>query len=506
MTNSNKREIGIVRDEYSDIWAERMLVTSMVLWPENIGLVFKLIPNDDVFQDEATRIVYEVVRELYHERSEIKSLSVFQRLRSKDHFGVIRRAKISLGYDEMVPRSTKEVCDTAEGILSLYRRHKANELNVRLNSELSKPNKDSEVAELIYKTYEAITLSGGGNLEKTSHEATKEALEGIDKNMRLKREGKLAGISTGSKKLDEITGGWQEDQVIILAGRTAMGKTAAAIDFMLSAAKSGTPVGFFSMEMPAKQLNFRIAANYTRIPYKRIRSGDLSDEEWKMIESALSDIAKLPIYYFDDVSTKDVRRLEAIATEWRRTKNVGLIFIDYIQYLEMPGGDSGSTDRVTKVSKAVKTMQRNLKIPIIALAQLNRNSEGRGDPRPKLADLKDSGQVEQDGSIVIGLFNPAYYLRQGMKITDELEDGDVPFDEKAYCYYVLKNRDGDVVRVDRYADLATNRFSDYRDFGSTSDVSSPVKVPVKPFDINPQLNHDYARNKVFDRLNEEPPF
>jgi len=460
-----------------------------------------MIPNDEVFQDEPTRVIYQTIQELYHERAEIKSLSVFQRLRSKGQFSLIKTEKISLSYDEMVPRSVREVIDTSEGILSLYRKQKANSLNQELNIELLNPGNDAQVADLIYRTYEAITLSGGGNLEKTSKDAAMEALESIDKSMKLRRSGKLAGVPTGSKKLDELIGGWQEDQLIILAARTAMGKTAAAMDFALSSARGGVPVGFLSMEMPAKQLKYRLAANYTLIPYKRIRSGDISDQEWIRIESALGEISKLPIYYFDDVSIKDVRRLEAVATEWRRTKNIGLLIIDYIQYLEIGSGNLGSTERVTMVSKAVKSMQRNLKIPIIALAQLNRNSEGRGDPRPKLADLKDSGQVEQDGSIVIGLFNPTYYLRQGMKIFDELEDTEVPFPDKAYCYYILKNRDGDVCRVDRYADLGTNRFSDYCDFGS-----APPEKPPSNTEVSAEVAYNHSRNTVFQRLTEEPPF
>ena len=460
--NSKNKETTEYKNQFSDIWTERMLVTSLSIWPENAGNVFKLIPHDEVFQDEATRNIYVAIKELYFERAEIKSLSIFQRLRAKGQFELIRREKVSLSYDEMIPRTLKEVSDTAEGILSLYRRQQAYELNIKLNSLLTAENKDSDIANLIYKTYEAITLIGGANLEKTSFEASKEALLDIDKSIRLHRAGKLAGVSTGSAKLDAALGGMQDDQVIIIAGRPGMGKTACAVDIAYQAAKSGTPVGYISMEMPAKRLKYRMAAGVAGIPYKRMRIGDLTDADYLDIENALSDIGKLPIYYFDDPDIREFRKLQSVATEWRRKHDLGLLIIDYVQYVEDENQNLTDTARVTKVSKNIKKMQRNLGIPVIGLAQLNRATEGRSDPRPKVSDLKDSGQLEQDGSVVIGLFNPFFYMRQGMNITDELEDEETKFDDNAYCYYILKSRDGDICRVDRFANLSINRFSDLK--------------------------------------------
>ncbi|MDQ6477823.1 DnaB-like helicase C-terminal domain-containing protein [Dyadobacter sp. LHD-138] len=500
MKNLNSKDTGHYRNEFSDIWSERMLVTSLVHHPEFISIVQKLIPYDEVFQDEAARMVYSAIRELYNERAEIKNLSVFQRLRSKDQFSIIRREKISLSNDEMVPQTEREVFDTAEGVLSLFRRSRASDLNIELNSELKKENKDSEVAELVYKTYEALTLTGGGILEKTAKDSGKNALARIDQNMKLQQTGKISGVTTGSKKLDSILGGWQDDQMIIIAGRPAMGKTAVGIDFTLAAAESGAGVGFFSVEMPSEQITFRMAARKSGVPYQRIRKGEIDIEEYKRIETAISEIGKLPIYFYDDMSVKDVRKLEAIATEWKRKKDIKLIIIDYIQYLDIKGYKS-SYDRVTEISKAIKTMQRNLKIPVIALAQLSRGTEGRTDPRPKESDLRDSGQLEQDASLVIGLFNPLYYIRKGIKIYDELEDGEVLFDEKMYCYYILKNRDGEACRVDRYADLGTNHFSDYRGSGQPVVMPEPVNAAVK----NAQQIHNYSRNEVFNHLGE-PPF
>ena len=477
MTTSRSKD-NIIYEEFVDVHQERLLVTALALKPDMIPSVQKMLPGVETFKDGAARVVYESILEIYKEgNQQVRGLSIMQRVRIKNGFGMVKDAKLSLTYNEMVPYSNNEIAECAMGILSMHRRGEAHRHNLILNDQLRKGQDDSELAETVFRTYEALTLSGGRQMEKTSKEAVLESLESINEAMRRHQQGGIIGVTTGSAKLDEYTGGWMDDQLIILAGRPGMGKTALALDMALSAARSGVPVGIFSMEMPAKQLINRMAANLSDINQGKIRKGSLNIDEYKQVEHALSEIAKLPLYFYDDTSSKDVRKLESIATEWKRTKGVGLIIIDYIQYLEIKGFTKGY-DRVTEVTKAVKTMQRNLKIPIIALAQLSRESEKRADPRPKDSDLKESGQIEQDASIIIGLFNPDYYIRKGIAIYDEMEDdgsgkSTVSFRKHTFCLYLLKNRDGELVRVDRYADLGTNKFSDH-------DIFSAVQLPDRP--------------------------
>lgn len=466
--NAITQESNQHKDLLSDIYGERMLVTALTVWPEHLTQIMKIIPFDDIFQDQGSRYVYSALRELYIEKMEIRSLTVHGLIKKRGQGDIIKRDKISLSHTEMLPRGYEQIRDAAEGILSQYRRKVAREFAMKVNGQLySDKINDTEIADYIYKAYEAMTLTGGTSFEKTSWDASKEALEDIDKAMRLYQSGEISGVSWGSKKLNEAVGGMQDDQVIVIAGRPGMGKTACAVDVALEAARSGVAVGYVSMEMPAKRIKYRMAARYTNIEYKRMRKGNISTAEYEQLMQALSDIGKLPIFYFDDTEIRNVKKLEAIATEWARIKGIGLLIIDYVQYLEDDNLNLTDTARVTKVSKSIKKLQRNLKIPIIGLAQLNRMSENRGDPRPKVSDLKDSGQLEQDASIVIGLFNPAFYTRMGMTIYDELnENPEQEFEENAYIYYVLKNRDGDVCRVDRYARLGTNTFSDYDDLGA----------------------------------------
>lgn len=469
-----------LRPEFNDPIQERLLVTAMVYAPDMIGEVMKMIPSSQVFQTESTRSTYEVICDMYRDQMEIKRASVLMQMRVKGRMNALKEGKIALEFDSMTPSTPEEISMSCEGLISMYRRQTAYELTLRLNGELSSDIKDSELSDHVYQVYEALTMQGGKNLEKTSKDAADGALKQIEHAMNLKKSGKLSGVPTGSAKLDRILGGWQNDELIILAARPGMGKTAAALDFCLSAAELGYPVGFFSIEMDSEKLNFRLVAAKTRIKYSEMIKGNISPDEFTRIQTALTEIGKLPIYYYDDSSIANVSKLETVAVEWCRKKSVKLLFIDYIQYLNaLPR--ASSYEQISAVSKAVKTMQRKLKVPIIALAQLSREVEKRADPRPLLEDLKESGQLEQDASRVIGLFNPDYYLRKGKEVVDETNG--MPFEVGTYCYYILKDRSGGHARIDRYADIPTNRFSDTNDLNQT----------VLPL---PTLNNDVFKTVV----------
>lgn len=444
----------------------------------------KVIPNSDSFQTESIRSIYNVICEMYRDNAEIKKMSVIQRLTTSGNLSALKKSGLSLNFDHMTPSTEEQILLTAQSIVSMYRRQIAYDLNVKLNADLLGDSSDEELAERIYKIYESLTLNGGKSLEKSSKDAAYGAIEQIATAMELRQAGKLSGVPTGSDKIDRKLGGWQKDELIILGGRPGSGKTACALDFMLGAAEQGFPVGFFSIEMDSEQLNYRLAAAKTAIPYSDMVKGDITKEQFVKIQTALSEIAKLPIYYYDDSSISNVKKLETVAVEWCRKKGVKLLIIDYIQYLQV-NDKGGSYDRITAVSMAVKTMQRKLKVPIIALAQLGRKVEERTDPTPMMEDLKESGQLEQDASTIIGLLNVDYYTRKGKPVVDEHGH---PYQERSYHYVILKNRNGTHYHIERFCDIATNRFSDS---ASAFDEQPAVVIPL--------LN-----NRVFD--NVEPNF
>lgn len=513
MTSSKKTATSNTQDDaktyFNDVYAEHMLVTGMVNFPEYIPLVRSNIPGPEVFMDEPARISYETIMELYDSSAVIKALSVFQRLRANSKWEVFKHGNLSFSYNEMMPKDAQSFLEASEGLFRMYRRYHAFKLNEQLFQMLKSDEPDEQIKKQIDDIATIMHKSVSARYEKTSAEAVEEAWVKIEENeIKFKNGNGLTGINTGSEKLNKLTGGWQKDQVIVLAGRTAMGKTSAALDFLMAAAEDGNVCGFISMEMGAAELQNRLIGNLASIPYARVKKGEFYNNEKARAAEAKEVIAKLKILYIDDVDIKDVKRCALVIAEWKRKFGLDFLIIDYLQYLDNDElRNANDTARVTAVMKEVKNMNRRLQIPIMALAQLSRATEGRGDPRPVLADLKDSGQIEQDASIVIGLFNPVYYIRQNKKIFDELEEGEVPFEDNAYIYYILKFRDGQVCRVDRYANLAMCRFSDYKHL----EKSQTGQLKLAGLKLDPAKNpeqqaHDFRTNKVFDNIQPDSSF
>lgn len=467
MNYKNKEKFtsnSILNLSFSDSQQESMLVTAMVHMPEVIGEVIKVVPNSHIIQTESIRSIFESICELYNDNAEIKKMSVIHKMRINGNFNALKISGVTFNFDHMTPSTQEQILMTCESLVSMYRRQISYDLIQKLNTNLTGDISDKDLSDDVFKVYEALTIQGGKNLEKTSKDAANGALREIEEAMLLKRSGKLSGIPTGSNKIDRILGGWQKDELILVCARPGAGKTACALDFCLQAAEQGFAVGFFSIEMDSEKLNYRLAASKTGIMYSEMIKGNITDEEFTRIQTALTEIGKLPIYYYDDPSISQVDKLSSVATEWCRKRDVKLIFIDYIQYLQALK-QGNTTEQISAVSKAIKTLQRRLKIPVIALAQLSRAVESRADRRPIMEDLRESGQLEQDASIVIALFNPEYYQRKNITLDDEMNNNE-PFPERMYCYYLLKSRNGGHYRIDRYADIPTNRFSDTDSFST----------------------------------------
>ena len=216
------------------------------------------------------------------------------------------------------------------------------------------------------------------------------------------------GIPCGFYDLDTMTGGFQRSDLIIIAGRPAMGKTALSVSMALNVAKKGLPVAVFSLEMSKGQLVQRLLAGEAKIESTRLRSGRIQEEEWEPLTAAISKLAELPLHISDTMSTS-VSEMKSKAKKLQAENGgkLGLILIDYIQLME------GSTDNraqdLSKITRALKEMARDLNVPVVALSQLNRSVESRTNKRPMLSDLKESGSIEQDSDLVMMIYRDDYY-------------------------------------------------------------------------------------------------
>lgn len=221
------------------------------------------------------------------------------------------------------------------------------------------------------------------------------------------------GVPTGYTRLDEITSGWQKSDLIILAGRPAMGKTSFALSLAKNmAVDNGTPVAFFSLEMNNVQLVNRLMSNTFEIEGSKILNGRLDDDEWVRLDSNMEKLSHAPIY-LDDTPGLSIFELRTKAKRLVREKGVKIIMIDYLQLMNANGAKFGSRqEEVSTISRSLKGLAKELDIPIIALSQLNRSVENRKEnesKRPQLSDLRESGAIEQDADMVVFVHRPEYY-------------------------------------------------------------------------------------------------
>jgi replicative DNA helicase len=219
----------------------------------------------------------------------------------------------------------------------------------------------------------------------------------------------ISGISTGLKKLDTLTSGLQNSDLIILAARPSMGKTALALNLARNVAVDAEmPVLFFSLEMAKEQLSMRLLCSEARIDSSHVRTGHFSDEEWEKLTGAADVLSEAPIY-IDDSSELTSLEIKTKARRLKLEKGIGLIIIDYIQLMKPRISKDRRDLEISEMSRSLKALAKELNIPIIALSQLNRKLEERSDKRPQLSDLRESGALEQDADLVIFIYRDEIY-------------------------------------------------------------------------------------------------
>lgn len=234
----------------------------------------------------------------------------------------------------------------------------------------------------------------------------------IDKAMEAhKNDGKLNGISTGIVSLDRLIGGMKPTDVIILAGRPSMGKTALACNISINAALNKHPVGFFSLEMSDDQLATRYISDFAGLSSSDIREGRLDEAAIGSLLSSGEALSDMPVYV-DQTGAISIAKLSQKARRMKRQYGIELIVVDYLQLMSASKKSGNRTQEITEITTGLKALAKELSVPIIALSQLSRNVENRDDKRPNLADLRESGSIEQDADIVLFIYRGEYYLQK----------------------------------------------------------------------------------------------
>ena len=296
-----------------------------------------------------------------------------------------------------------------------------------------------------------------------------------------RRDSHVTGVTTGLRDLDRKLGGFQKSDLVILAGRPSMGKTALATNMAINAAKAwhesngkeGSGVAFFSLEMSSEQLATRLLGEQSQVPSDKIRRGEIKTEDFAKFIEASQRLSRAPLY-IDDTPGLSVAALRTRARRLKRmTPNLGLIVIDYLQLLRGSGrSQENRVQEVSEITRGLKALAKELEVPVLALSQLSRAVEMREDKKPQLADLRESGSIEQDADVVMFVYREEYYHSRA-EPTRRPEENDTKFNERyqhwqergeqvrnvAECI-IAKQRHGPIGTVELHFDGPFTRFSD----------------------------------------------
>ena len=341
---------------------------------------------------------------------------------------------------------------------------------IQISSTIIKDSFDEtiDVFDLLSKAEQDLFSVTEGSLRKSYDKMSVLISNAISSIEELKdKEDGLSGVPSGFSKLDRVTSGWQKSDLVIVAARPGMGKTAFALTMCRNIAiNHNTPIGIFSLEMSSDQLVNRLISSESEIPSEKLRKGNLEEYEFVQLHEKIKDLAEAPIY-IDDTPGLSVFELRAKARRLVKNHGVKIIIVDYLQLMTAGGNKNGNREQeISTISRSLKGIAKELKIPVIALSQVNRGVESRTSTskRPILADLRESGAIEQDADIVTFIYRPEYY-----KIY-EWENSD---DSRGQAEIIIaKHRNGSLenVRLKFISHLA--KFSDLDHFDGVQEDDS----------------------------------
>ncbi|MFH2096611.1 MAG: replicative DNA helicase [Bacteroidota bacterium] len=481
---------------------EEAVLGAVMLEKNAIHVVTEFL-KPECFYKDAHRTIFEVIMKLFKEMKAIDMLTVSDELRNQ------RKLEEVGGY-LYITMLTSKIASAAHlefHARIIVQKYIQREL-IRVSSEIQKRAFDDneDIDNLLDFSENELFNIAQGSIKKDVASITvliDDAFKHIEKAGE-KGEG-LIGVPSGFTSIDRITSGWQKSDLVIIAARPSMGKTA----FVLSMARNiavehNRPVAIFSLEMSSLQLVNRLIVSETHIPGEKIKNGRLEPYEWEQMEIQTRDLAKSPLY-IDDSAAISIFELRAKARRLKQQYKIELLIVDYLQ-LMTGGGDIRGGNReqeVSNISRSLKAMAKDLEIPVIALSQLNRSVEMRsGDKRPQLSDLRESGAIEQDADIVMFIHRPEKY-----GITQDEEGNST----KGLAEIIIaKHRNGAIADVSLKFQEKYAQFSEFNMI--SDDLAEPVpddgslKVPSRMNRDYSEKNKDIRENTNFDTEKDEIPF
>ncbi len=390
--------------------AEAALIGGLLLDSENQAYdkIADIVSERDFYHSE-NKDVFKVIQNLSEESKVTDLLTVSDYLDSSTDF----ESKPSIEYLSEIVESTAGNSNITEYAKIIREKALLREL-IQISSEIAqsayKPEgkSPSELVDLAESHIFEIAERGNRNMVFAEmSDLVKQTYDELDK--RSQGGGKITGVSSGFRELDNLTAGLQNGELIIIAGRPSMGKTAFALNIAEHTALADeNPVAIFSMEMSASALAQRMISSLGRVNAHSIKTGQLEEKDWNRVDGAIQQIKNAPIY-IDDTPSLTPIELRARARRIQREKGLSLIVIDYLQLMSVHGNKENRATEISEISRNLKALARELDIPIIALSQLNRSVEQRTDKQPQMSDLRESGAIEQDADLIAFIYREEVY-------------------------------------------------------------------------------------------------
>lgn len=485
-------ELGKIPPQAIDL--EEAVLGALMLEREALNEVIDILKAESFYKD-AHQKIFAAIQTIFQRSEPVDILTVTAELRSLGELDTV-------GGAYYISYLTNRVASSANiqfHARIISQKHILREL-IRISSQtITEAYEEStDVFELLDRSEQELFTVAQGNIRKeydTMSDVIKIAIENIE--AAKKNTDGVSGVPTGFHALDRVTSGWQNSDMVVIAARPGMGKTA----FVLSMARNiavdfNIPVAIFSLEMASVQLVNRLISGETGIKAEKLRKGNLEDHEFTQLHTRIKKLAKAPIF-IDDTPSLSIFELRAKARRLKSKHNISCIIIDYIQ-LMTGGSDNKNGNReqeISMISRSIKTIAKELNIPILALSQLSRAVETRGgDKRPMLSDLRESGAIEQDADIVSFIYRPEYY--------DLHEDEDGNSLDGVGQIIIAKHRNGALETVSLKFEKEFAKFGNLEtDFGGFGDGGGNAD-PIQTITMQSRMN-DNDDDDFFTKDNED---
>jgi replicative DNA helicase len=389
--------------------AERSVLGAMLLDSRAVSRVLEIL-DDTAFYRPAHRRIFTAVVALWERKENaIDAISVTDELTKQGDLDAVGGATYIAGLIDSVA-SSANIEYHAQIVKEKAILRQLIEVSTQISSRAYSGTEDAadlldEAEQAMFSISDARTRQGFVRVS----DIIEPTIKRVEKLYEEKKA--VTGVETGFADLDHLTSGFQAGDLIVVAGRPSMGKTALAMNMAGHVAiRNKLGVGIFSLEMSTEQLLMRILCSEARVSSHRLRTGYLKDKDWPLLITAAGELADAPIY-IDETPAMNVLEMRAKARRLRAEANMGLLVVDYLQLMRGVGRSDNRQQEISEISRGLKSLAKELKVPVVALSQLSRAVETRSDRRPMLSDLRESGAIEQDADVVMFVYREEHYKR-----------------------------------------------------------------------------------------------